>query len=184
MNRRYSIAAIAVLMLFGVLAWSYTGGPNAPVFAAPKPPSQAYDYSLYRTGPYEVAKVLGRSSGCQDATPDFIEMINTLSLKAGLDPRVAAATIAVESSCNQFAVSSKGALGVMQIYVPVWKDKFDFGGNVNLLNPRDNIEVGTKIMAELIFSYGMEEGLKRYNGLGIGSDPAYVTKILTLAGRR
>lgn len=172
------------IVLCVLLATVYGAEFKIPLVHVPNPPKQAYEYSLYRTGPYEVAKVLGRSAGCQDATPDFIEMVSITSLKSGLDPRIAAATISVESSCNPYAVSTKGAVGIMQIVPSVWKSEFDFQNDVNLLNPRENIAVGTKILARLINDCGVEEGIHRYNGLGVGGDPSYVSKILILSGRK
>lgn len=177
----YTVLAI-ILVSVGVAANEYQP-PFQPSFAPPKPPAEAYKYGLERTGPFEVAKVLGRSAGCQNADMDFIQLVSSTALHVGLDPRIAAATIAVESSCNQFAVSAKGAIGEMQVVPSVWKSEFDFG-DVNLLNPRDNIETGTKILAGLIEQYGVDEGLHRYNGLGVGGDPAYTQKILVLSGRK
>jgi len=153
----------------------------------PRAPAQAFTYSIFRTAPLEVAKVFGRTQGCSDADADLINSTARAAIDAGLDPAIAAATIGVESGCNQFAVSSRGAIGIMQIVPKVWKDKFDFAGDVNLLNRETNIRVGATIEAGLINQYGMTAGVQRYNGLGVGCDTCdagYASKILALAGRR
>lgn len=181
---------VTSVLIFFLCAWPSQSAERVvpvPVFRTPVPPPEAYEYSIFRTGPYEVAKVLGRSSGCQNSDAEFIELVNNESVSAGLDPRIAAATIAVESNCDSYAVSSRGALGEMQIMASIWKKDFDFAGDINLLNPRDNIQVGTKIMAGLIQDYGVYEGIRRYNGLGVGCatcDPGYTDKILSLSGRK
>lgn len=152
----------------------------------PLPPAEAYNFSLYHTGVFEVAKVFGRSPGCDSADDDLITETNDAAVKAGIDPRIAAAVIATESGCNQYAISNRGAIGLMQVNVSIWKGQFDFAGNVNLLNRRDNIQTGTKILARLVYVYGINEGIRRYNGLGescASCDPMYVQKILTL-GRK
>jgi hypothetical protein len=150
---------------------------------SPLPPTEAYQYSLYHTGVFEVAKVFGRSPGCESADADLITETNDAAVKSGLDPRIAAAVIATESSCNQYAISNRGAIGLMQVNVSVWKNQFDFAGDVNLLNRHDNIQTGTKILARLVYTYGINDGIRRYSGLGVNCpscDPMYVQKILSL----
>jgi Transglycosylase SLT domain len=137
-----------------------------------------------RTGVIEVAKVFGRAPGCENTDPDFIEDVNLAAARVGLDAKVAAATVAVESGCNPFAVSNRGAVGLMQIRVIAWKDKYDFSGRINLLNRKDNLQVGTEILAGLVKQFGLAEGVKRYQGLGPGGDEFYVSKILKLAGKK
>jgi hypothetical protein len=153
----------------------------------PQPTAKMFAYSVFRTAPLEVAKVFGRTAGCSDADADMIQATAKAAIEANLDPAIAAATVGVESACNPFAVSSKGAVGIMQIMPKVWKDKYDFAGDVNLFNRDTNLSVGAHIEAELINQYGLEGGVRRYNGMGVGCDSCdagYVSKILTLAGRR
>ena len=176
------IATIIIL----IVAFHIPGnGALSPVDfnkSLPKPPAEAYQFSLFHTGVFEVAKVFGRSPGCESADAELITETNDAAVKAGLDPRIAASVIATESGCNPYAVSSRGAIGLMQVMVPVWKSKFDFAGEVNLLNPKDNIKVGTKILSDLVYMYGTAEGIRRYNGLGTNCstcDGSYVHKIMS-----
>lgn len=159
-----------------------------PIFvvSVPKPPADAMKYSMYHDGPFEVAKVFGRSEGCRDVDGDTIRFTSDAAVTAGIDPRIVASVMAVESGCNQFAISPRGAIGLMQVMAKTWKDRFDFAGNVNLLNAKDNIRVGTKILAELVDRYGNTEGVRRYNGLGVNCttcDTEYNSKVVAMAGR-
>lgn len=158
------------------------------VFArqTPRPPAQAFDFSIFHTAPLQVALVFGRSAGCSDAKPELINNTARAAIDAGVDPGVYAATVATESACNPLAISSRGAVGLSGIMIKTWKDRFDFS-TVNLFNPTDNLRVGAQIEAQYIQQYGLAEGIHHYNGMGVGCetcDAGYVSKILLLAGRR
>jgi len=158
-------------------------------FARQRPvaPALAFRYSIFRTAPLEVAKVFGRTPGCADADPELIQATAKAAIEAGLDPRIFAATIGVESSCSPYATSTRGAIGLTQVVARVWSSKYDFAGRYNLLNVDDNLHVGAQIEASLITQYGIEGGLRHYNGMGTASadfDAGYTSKILALAGRR
>lgn len=153
----------------------------------PHPDPALLTFSIWRTAPFEVAKVFGRSPGCADANSELIEITAKAAIDANLDPAILAATIATESSCNQYAVSSRGAVGRMQIMVRIWSTKFDFGHDVNLFNSADNIRTGATILADSINHYGLQAGIQRYNGVGVGCDSCdggYAARIMSLAGRR
>lgn len=141
-------------------------------------------YSVFRTGPLEVAKVFGRSQGCQDASLDFIQDVSTAAIHADLDPKLVAAEVAVESGCNPLAISSKGAVGLMQVHVKTWQGKYNFA-TVNLFERRQNLAVGTKVLGDYVRQWGLKEGVHRYNGMGVGCDTCdsqYSSKVLTLVG--
>jgi len=135
----------------------------------------------------DVARVFGRSTGCAEADPKLITTVADEAVKTDLDPRILAATIAVESACNQYATSSKGAIGLAQIMPKIWKGTYDFEKQYNLLNPQDNIHVGASILGSLVKQYGVPNGLRRYNGLGVdcdACDAGYTDKIAALAAKR
>lgn len=148
-----------------------------------RPKSPKLSYSVFRTAPVKVAMVFGRSQGCNEVDGDFINEVADTAARNSLDPSIAAATIAVESSCNPYAISNRGAVGLMQINVKVWKDTFDFSDK-NLFNAEDNLHVGTTILSDLIRQYGVREAVARYQGLGPNGDPGYTDKILNLARRQ
>jgi hypothetical protein len=149
----------------------------------PIPPAQAWKYSAYRTGGFEVAKVFGRSAGCQNVDAEFIEDVNDAAVRAGLDSRVFASTIATESSCNPFSVSIRGAIGFTQVVPAFHKTEYDFS-RVNLLNRKDNLRVGAEIEAKYIQQNGLTGGVTRYQGMAKGCDSCddqYTSKVLKLA---
>ena len=135
----------------------------------------------------DVARVFGRAPGCAEADSNLIGDVAKEALRVGLDARILAATVAVESSCDSMAVSRRGAVGLTQIMPKIWKGSFDFEHTINLFNPNDNLHAGATILSDLIKQHGLAEGIRHYNGTGTDCadcDGNYVPKILTLAGRR
>jgi soluble lytic murein transglycosylase-like protein len=196
MKKLLQLEVLVGLILVGVFAMPSFGGVYANMDAQmqmmfakqrPVPPALAFKYSVWRTAPLEVAKVFGRAPGCADADSELIEMTAKAAVTANLDPAILAATVATESACNPYAVSSRGAVGLTQIMPRIWSSKFDFAGTVNLFNREDNLKSGAQIEADLIAQYGTEGGLRHYNGMGTASadyDAGYTNKIISLAGRK
>jgi hypothetical protein len=179
---------IFIITLFVVLTTGWFAVLSTRDFVAaktlPKPPAEVLKESLFRTGPLEVAKVFGRARGCEDATPDLINTVSNEAVRNQIDPRIVAATVAIESACNSFAVSNRGAIGYMQITPKTWSPKYDFMTRYNLLNMHDNVHVGVSILSDLIHTYGVKNGVRRYQGLGVGCDTCddrYTDKIMSLA---
>lgn len=127
----------------------------------------------------EVAKVFGRDGDCKTASPSTIFMIVDAADAAKLDPKLVAAVVAKESSCNPFAVSRSGAVGLMQVLIKEHQSEFDFS-KVNLFNPKDNLAIGTAILKDYVSKYGLQKGLQHYQGVGKNCDTCdmnYVKKI-------
>jgi hypothetical protein len=178
-----------LVMLFGIVRYgtapSLRATPTAPITHA-----AVVDQPMYLTKQYaaslDVARVFGRTQGCADAAPKMINDIAAEAVKDNIDARVFAALIATESSCDPMAVSSRGAVGLMQVNIKVWKTRFDFT-TVNLLNPAENLSTGGKILSDMIKQYGISGGLHHFNGMGsdcAGCDPGYSERIMNLAARR
>ena len=91
--------------------------------------------------------------------------------KYDLNPRLLASIMIVESRGNQFAVSGKDAVGLMQIHLPTWGETVD-RENINLFKIEDNIDFGARILKDYVRRFGMWDGVKRYNGL-IPGDPVW-----------
>ena len=91
--------------------------------------------------------------------------------KYGLNPRLVASIVIVESRGNPFAISGESAIGVMQIHLPTWGETAD-RENINLLKVEDNIDFGARILNDYMRRFGVSEGIRRYNGL-IPGDPAW-----------
>lgn len=175
------IGCLILLVLF--VAVGMSGSQNEPIRLKFRPPVPKLEYSVFRTAPILVAGVFGRSSGCDTADYDLISDVAHAAIRVSLDPRILAATVAVESACNPYAISVKGAVGLGQVVPRVWKQEFDFAGDDNLFNQQDNLRVSAKILSDLVDAYGVEEALTRYQGVGVGADLTYVPKILALARR-
>jgi soluble lytic murein transglycosylase-like protein len=113
--------------------------------------------------------------------------IVTSARKYNLDPRLIASITIVESRGNPFAISSKNAIGIMQIHLPTWGETVDREG-INLLKIEDNIDFGARILKNYVGQFGLWEGVKRYNGF-IADNPIseqsaedYVAKVQRIYG--
>jgi soluble lytic murein transglycosylase-like protein len=101
--------------------------------------------------------------------------------RAGLDPTLILAIMAVESSFNPFAQSPVGAQGLMQVMTKVHDDKYSpFGGVHAAFDPVTNLRVGVQVLKECIARAGsLEAGLKFYVGAGnMADDGGYAGKVL------
>jgi soluble lytic murein transglycosylase-like protein len=96
----------------------------------------------------------------------------------GLPVRLVTAVNIVESTCRPHIISNKGAVGLMQVM-----PKLHHLSRQALMDPNTNLREGTRILARLVHTYGMEEGLARYYGLIEGPDPwDYSYHVMEVAG--
>ena len=105
--------------------------------------------------------------------------------RAGLDPTLILAIMAVESSFNPFAQSSVGAQGLMQVMTRVHDDKYTaFGGNHAAFDPISNLRVGVQVLKECIARAGsVQEGLRYYVGAALlDGDGGYATRVMAEQG--
>lgn len=101
--------------------------------------------------------------------------------KAGLDPTLILAIMAIESSFNPFAQSPVGAQGLMQVMTQIHDDKYEaFGGNHAAFDPVTNLRVGVQVLKECIArAGGVEAGLRFYVGAAnLADDGGYAGKVL------
>ncbi len=101
--------------------------------------------------------------------------------RAGLDPTLLLAIMAIESSFNPFAQSAVGAQGLMQVMTHVHDDKYvRFGGNHAAFDPVTNLRVGAMVLRECIARAGsLEGGLRYYVGAAnLPDDGGYAAKVL------
>ena len=108
-----------------------------------------------------------------------------LGAKAGLDPTLILAIMAIESRFNPFAQSAVGAQGLMQVMTKVHNDKYEaFGGNHAAFDPVTNLRVGVQVLKECIARAGsLEAGLRFYVGAGNqAEDGGYAGKVLSEQG--
>ena len=105
--------------------------------------------------------------------------------RAGLEPTLILAIMAVESSFNPFAQSAVGAQGLMQVMTRVHDDKYErFGGTLAAFDPVTNLRVGVQVLKECIQrAGGLEAGLRYYVGAAnLDDDGGYVGKVLAEQG--
>ena len=98
-----------------------------------------------------------------------------------LDPLLILAVMAIESRFNPFAESSVGAQGLMHVMSRIHHEKFNHHGGVTAaLNPVANIQVGARILKDLIRQAGsIQGGLKLYVGAGnMETDGGYAGKVM------
>jgi soluble lytic murein transglycosylase-like protein len=133
---------------------------------------------IFKKAFFDAARVYGRA-GCGDV--HLAELTARASAKTGLPANVIAAEIAVESTCDPLAVSKDGGVGLTQVMPKIWAAKYNNFQDKNLLNPVDSIDVGMNILAENVKTWGLRQGIKRYNGSGPDAD-IYAGKVMTLAG--
>jgi soluble lytic murein transglycosylase-like protein len=106
----------------------------------------------------------------------------SMGTRAGLDPTLILAIMAVESSFNPFAQSAVGAQGLMQVLTRVHDDKYQaFGGNRAAFDPISNLRVGVQVLKECISRAGsLQDGLKHYVGAAlIEGDGGYVGRVIS-----
>ena len=127
-----------------------------------------------RRAEYDAAVRVAARTAC----PSYATLVGAAAVDNHLPARVVAAVVFVESSCNPSAVSSEGAVGLMQVSPKLYRQN-----RARLHDPEYNIRLGTKILAGYVHTYGLREGLHRYNGLGAGGE-LYSPRVLAVAYRR
>ena len=116
-----------------------------------------------------------RQLGCRQT---YAAATGKAAVEFGVSPRILAAVVFVESSCNPAAVSGRDSVGLTQVNPRVWHYN-----RKDLKDPERNLRIGASILASYMRRFGLVEGLHHYNGLGNPSTE-YATKVLTAAGMR
>jgi soluble lytic murein transglycosylase-like protein len=88
-------------------------------------------------------------------------LINVISGNHGVDPGLVRAMVKAESNFNRWAVSSKGALGLMQL-IPTTGARY---GVQDFFDPQQNIEGGVRYLRFLLqkFNGNLDLSLAAYN---------------------
>ena len=95
---------------------------------------------------------------------DLLRLIHKEASRAGLQPEIVLALIEVESHFNQYAVSSAGAQGMMQV-MPFWKKEIGRPED-NLIHTQTNLRYGCTILKYYLDREKgrLADALARYNG--------------------
>ena len=137
--------------------------------------------------PFRTGKVL-RSLGAENNRREYAPLINAAASKYRLDPALLHAVIRAESAYNPWAVSNKGAVGLMQL-MPGTAARY---GVRDRRDPVENIEGGARYLSDLvdmfpsdlklvIAAYNAGENAVKRNGYKIPPIPEtrdYVVRVL------
>ena len=93
-----------------------------------------------------------------DARP-FADLIETVSLKHGVDPDLVHAVVRAESNYRPGAKSHVGARGLMQV-MPTTALEF---GIKNLYDPQSNLEAGVQYLKFLLARFDLKRAIAAYN---------------------
>ena len=120
-----------------------------------------------------IAAFVYRQNGCRTT---FAALTGKYAVDLGISPRILAALVFVESSCNPNVVSTRASVGLTQVNEKVWKYSWK-----TLKDPDRNLKIGATILAKYVHLYGLVEGLHHYNGLGNPTNE-YAERVFDAAG--
>jgi len=103
----------------------------------------------------EAARVVERAAAWKDEAGKFAELIEATARRHNLDPVLLMAMAAVESNFDPYAVSSKGACGILQL-IPATAERF---GVVDVFDARQNLNGGAGYLRWLLDRFGGETEL-------------------------
>lgn len=108
----------------------------------------------------EKAKNKLKNEELKEGSP-YKDIIHSASKKYGISPFLINSVIKQESNYDPYAVSDKGALGLMQLLPSTAKEM----GVEHVFSPKDNIEGGSKYLSQLLNAYGgdLVKALAAYN---------------------
>jgi soluble lytic murein transglycosylase-like protein len=106
----------------------------------------------------------------------LLRIADAAAKRNDLDPALVEAVIQTESNWNQYAVSSKGAFGLMQL-IPSTAERY---GVKDVFDPAQNVRGGTRYLRDLLDRYhgNLKDSLAAYNAgeeavARFGGVPAY-----------
>jgi soluble lytic murein transglycosylase-like protein len=121
----------------------------------------------------------------ESASSAFVSTAYHAGREHSVDPLLILAVMAIESGYNPVAESSMGAKGLMQIIPRFHQEKlFEHGGELALLDPKVNIQVGARILREYMRRFGATEAaLQMYGGAMDEPTAQYAGKVLAEKAR-
>ncbi|MEO8023310.1 lytic transglycosylase domain-containing protein [Polaromonas sp.] len=162
---------------------SDTVEPFRPLFGARPRPVQREAAQTAEVGSPEIVPVVASASSALNVSPRLLEffeqsshykavspLLREASKTHGIDYSLLQAVISTESGFNAYAVSPKGAVGLMQVMPPT-AERYGVTAGKNstvakkLTNPKLNIKTGARYLVDLIkmFPGRLELALAAYN---------------------
>lgn len=100
----------------------------------------------------------------QPRTVDIARHVREASQRFGIPEHWIYAVIRIESAGRTRAVSSAGAMGLMQLMPATWaRQRARYGLGSDPFDPRDNVMAGTSYLREMYDSYGATGMFAAYN---------------------
>ncbi|MBA3272152.1 MAG: lytic transglycosylase domain-containing protein [Acidobacteria bacterium] len=96
------------------------------------------------------------------AARPFADLIQTVSLKHGIDPALVHAVVQAESNYRPTAKSHAGARGLMQLMPATAKD-FGIQRATTLFDPQANLEAGVQYLKFLLARFDLDHAIAAYN---------------------
>ncbi len=119
-----------------------------------------------------------------EAAREFTHLAWMSGRRAGIDPLLLIAVMAVESRFNPIAESPMGAKGLMQVIPQYHEDKLAKLASGNVLDPTVNVELGARILRDYLDRSGsVEAALQWYNGAPGDESRGYATRVMTERNR-
>ena len=145
----------------GVIHFSNVGVGNAKKYRKVKTESRQQARPDFRQASSAPTKEPGPPSQKDSIPATFTEIINDACYRHGVDPALVHAIVKVESDFNPYAMSKKGAVGLMQLM-----PQTAIGLRVqNVFSPDENIDGGVKYLRYLLDRYegNLSLALAAYN---------------------
>ncbi len=133
----------------GVLGWAVTG-LHAEGASGSKPVTSAI-HADRRTG--KLRRFVDRAAG--QPAPSYDRTVERIAAEESVAPELLRSVIKVESDYDPYAVSPKGALGLMQL-IPTTARRF---GVKDAFDPAENIRAGAKYLRYLLDLYSGDSKL-------------------------
>lgn len=164
------LTLLGVLLSNGVLAdiFKYTDSSGLVHYTNSKPSHSGYARIVQTSLPhfssspnYTIGTFSGKPISMGIKKSKYADLINQAASKHHVDPRLVHAVIQTESAYNPWAVSSAGAVGLMQL-MPDTARRY---GVTNRNDPDQNVDGGTRYLKDLIkmFNPNLDLAVAAYN---------------------